>query len=73
MFCIHVIEYKYNKMGVNIRYSCMYNVGTDEKSSRVKNYQMGLNHNWYWVSPKYPNWGLFPKAATIVDVVLGKT
>ena len=35
------------KMGVNIRYSRMYNVGTYEPSSSVKNYQMGLNHTWY--------------------------
>ena len=48
-------------MVVNIRYSHMYNLGIDETSSRVKNYQMGLNQNWDWVSPKYLNWDLFPQ------------
>ena len=48
-------------MGDNIRYSRMYNVGTDEKSSSPKNYLMGLNHNWYWVFLKYFNWGISPQ------------
>ena len=47
-------------MGANIGYSRMYNVGTSEQISTAKNYQMWLNHNWYWVSLKYPNWDLFP-------------
>ena len=48
-------------MDVNIRYSSIYNVVTYEQSSKAKNYQMGLNHNWDLVSSKYPNWGLFPQ------------
>ena len=47
-------------MYVNIRYYCIYNVGTDEKISSDKNYQMGLNQNWDSVFPKYPNWDIFP-------------
>ena len=39
----------------------MYNLGIDKTSSRAKKYQMGLNHNWDWVSPKYPNSDLFPQ------------
>ena len=40
----------------------MYNAGTNEKSPRAKKYQMGLNQNWDWVSPKYYNWDLFQKS-----------
>ena len=54
-------------MGVKIRYSRMYNVCTGEKSWRFKNYQMGLNNNWKWASPKYPNWYLFPYTISIIS------
>ena len=49
------------KMDVNIRYSHMYNVVTYEQIPRAKNYQMRLNHNWYWVYLKHLNWDLFPQ------------
>ena len=45
-------------MYVNIRYSSIYNVGTNKQSSRAKDYQMGIYNNWDWVSPKYTNWDI---------------
>ena len=52
-------------MGAKIIYFRMYNIGTDEQSSRTKNYELGLNHNWDWVFQKYPNWDLFPTYVNI--------
>ena len=49
------------KMDVNTGYSIMYNIGTDEQSSRVQKYQIGLYLNWYRGNPKISNyWNLSP-------------
>ena len=48
------------QMGINIRYSRMYNKVTYEQISRARKYQVGLNHNWDWLYLKIYQLGPIP-------------
>ena len=49
-------------MDVNNRYSCEYNICTNEQSSKSQHYQIWLSINWFWRKPEiYNYWDLYPQ------------